>query len=110
MGKVYLETCSKEQLKHSIDYMLKNATLNTYIYLENYKETNPILKFRNDDNQYRNAFGWICAGYYGVGKNNKPYNELMECIETDEGGYLECIIELDDFIDNLWEYILEYYR
>lgn len=96
MSNVKLNTCTKDDLRKSIATVLRDAKVNTYILLEDEYTNNPGIIYTTDHNKRHKAFGQI--------------NVNMECIISyfgDEEGYRE---EINQFVEDLYNYIIKEYR
>ena len=103
MSNINLNTCTKEQLKKSIGYMLNKARCNKYLYLEDIYTKNPTLSYENSCNE--NAFAEINCAFYGLDdKTNKPINALIDKMED-----YDFETNLNDFTDRLFDYIVNEY-
>lgn len=102
---INLKKCSKKELENSINYMLKNASHNLYILLEDEYTENPTIIYTSDRNKQYNAFAEINAGYYGKDENDNYINELMEF-----EGHEQNIVTVSDFVNSLYDFIVKEYR
>ncbi len=92
-----LETCTKEDLKKKIEYIINKCYGITLIALESNYEKNPVMYFPDEPNGA--IIGRIdsdCLGGY------KILNEVY----ADEHYY----DDLENFVDELYDYIVEYYQ
>lgn len=108
-GEINLRTCTKEQVRNRIEYMVNNARYNLYIFLENTYIEEPTILFQSCDGP--SSFGQIIAGYYGKNENDEYESALIQ-FEYDENGvfYNSFITSVEKFTDYLFGYIEEKYR
>lgn len=92
-----LKTCTKEDLKKKIEYIIDNCCDLTLIALESCYEKNPVMYFSDEPNgEVVGRIDSDCLGGYRI------INEIY----SDEHYY----DDLENFVDELYDYIEENYQ